>query len=771
MSANPLQLAPGTRLDHYEVLGPIGQGGMGEVYRALDLRLEREVALKVLRQRLAHDAAAHARFEREAKAIAALSHPNIVSIYDTGVDNGIPFSVTELLDGETLRARLQAGPMPWKGAAEIAASVADGLAAAHARGIVHRDIKPENVFLTRDGRVKILDFGLARSSEAWQGSNAGESPTVMETSSGTVMGTVGYMAPEQLRGLPVGPPADLFSLGCVLFEMASGQRAFARESAADVVAAVLHEGAPVLSDSGVQVPAALDRVIAHCLEKAPDRRFRSARDLSASLRSMNLDSGPLATADSGRVTRQRQSAQRSLAVLPFRVAGDSGDLGFLGEGISEHVINTVSGVKGIRVVPRTLSFRHAGREAEPRALGAELNADALLSGHITIRGEQIHVQADLVDTSDESQIWGSRFARPAHDLEAVAPLLADDICDAIWKRFHAKVERRAAPRRRKAKPAQSEAYQEYLRGRHHWNKWTREGMQLAVQAFRRAIELDPAYAPAYAGLADAYGAAAYYAYMPASEVLPLAQAAAEKAIAIDPYLAEAHATLGVSAMFFRWDWEDAERRLTHALTLNDRCVTAHCYFALFLATQGRCTESLAASRRAERLDPMSLLAMSSVAWGLLHTGDIEAAEAQLHRMLGVDPEYPDALMILAHLAEGRHDAELATRYNRRWFPRMGLPAGDADAMFEAFGADGWPGYWRRYLDVLSANRDRACEGTRVFSASIHALLGDVDAALDDLEQAYEAHAPGLSFAKIDLHLAALRGHPRFEALLSKIGLA
>jgi serine/threonine protein kinase/tetratricopeptide (TPR) repeat protein len=779
VSVPALQLVPGTRLGHYEVLGPIGQGGMGEVYRARDPRLERDVALKILRRRLAEDEEARARFEREAKAIAALSHPNIVAIFDTGVDRGIPFSVTELLDGQTLRSKLGDGPMPWKAACDLAAALADGLAAAHERGIVHRDVKPENVFVTRDGRVKILDFGLARSTTGPNGEHApsaNDSPTVIETSSGTVMGTVGYMAPEQVRGQSVGPAADLFSLGCMLFEMVSGRRPFERATAADTVAAVLHDPPPVLSDSGVVLPAALDRIVRHCLERVPERRFRSARDLAAALRSIALDSStPTTTRDrkssvkSGVKGRVRTTPLRSLAILPFAASGDGADLAFLGEGLAESILNTIAGLQGVRVVPRTLAFRHAGRESDPRALGAELNADALVSGHISIRGGQLHVQADLVDTSDESQIWGNRFVRPEHDLEAVAPLIARDIYEALGARFDLRLPKPKAARARKR--ADSEAYQEFLRGRHHWNKWTREGVRLAIEAFRRAIDLDPAYAPAYAGLADAYGAAAYYGYLPAADVLPLANHAAGRALELDPDLAEAHATLGIAAMFFEWDWPEADRRLARAVALDDRCMTAHAYRSLYLACQGRMLDALEAGRRAERLDPMSLLAMSCVAWGLLHTGDVESAEAQLHRMLGVDPEFPDALMLLSHVAEARQDVELAAAYNRRWFPRMGLGEADAESLLAAHRESGWPGYWRRYLVVLDAGTGCGCNVTAVMAATIHAMLGEEDLALDALERAYEVHAPMLAFSKVDMHLATLRGHPRFEALLRRLRLS
>jgi serine/threonine protein kinase/tetratricopeptide (TPR) repeat protein len=762
----PLAILPGQCLGHYEVLAALGHGGMGDVYRARDTRLDRDVALKVLRQRLAEDSDARARFEREAKAIAALSHPNILAIYDFGLADGMPYSVTELLEGETLRRRLEAGALPWRAAAETGASLADALACAHARGIVHRDVKPENVFLTADGRVKLLDFGLARSTgPAALAVDPTESPTVMETTPGMLLGTIGYMAPEQVRGQAAEAAADVFALGCVLYEMVSGRRAFERDTPADTVAAILHAPVPDLSPSALHVPPALERSIRHCLEKQPQRRFRSAADVAVALRSLLLDSAVL-TPSPRRRSGRAATAQHSVAVLPFMTTGSAADLDFLGPGIAENVINTISGLRGLRVVPRSIAFRFAGREGEPRAVGVELNAEALLSGQVTVRGDLLHVQADLVDTSDESQIWGSRFVRPAADLEAVAAVIAADICEALRGRFQARV---GAPRRPRRKPAQSAAYREYLRGRHQWNRWTREGLLAAVEAFEAAIALDPHYAPAYAGLADAFGAAAYYQYLPPADALPRAREAAERAVALDPTLAEAHAVLGISALFFDWDLARAERLLSHAVALNPRSLTAQVYLSLLRACQARPAEQLEAARRAERIEPLSVLALTSVAYGLLYGGDVEAAETQLHRLLSLEADFPEALQVLAAIAESRGDEETAIAYNRRWFPLVGLRREDADSLDEAYREGGWPGYWQRYRGLMVPACSACPTGT--LGAAIASLrVGDVEAALDHLERAVEERLPMLVFVGVDLKFVVLRGHPRFQAILRRIGL-
>jgi TolB-like protein/Tfp pilus assembly protein PilF len=583
-----------------------------------------------------------------------------------------------------------------------------------------------------------------------------------------VVGTPGYMAPEQVFGEAVGASADIFSLGCVLYEMLSGRRPFDRDTPAETFGAILYAPTPALASSASPMPAALDGIVRHCLEKDPAQRFASARDVASALYASTLDSSP-ATPTQTRAAGGRASRPRShsLAVLPFAASGDAADLGFLGEGVAEGVINAVAGVKGVRVIPRTLSFRHAGRESQPRAVGVELNSEMLLSGRLVVRGDQLQVQAELVDTSDESQIWGSRFVRPAADLEIVSRLLADQVCEAVTGRYRTRIRKPRAARKRQA---DTTAYREYLRGRSHWNRWTRDGLLAAIDAFKASAAADPGYALAFAGLADAYGGAGFYGYLPIGEAMPLAHEAAVLAVKFDPGLAEAHAVLGVEAMFFHWDWAAAERHLTKALALDAHSLTALVYYSLFLACRGRGVESLEHARRAERVDPLSLLALSSVAWGLLHKGDIEGAEAQLHRMLGIDPEFPEALIVLARLAEARGDFASAVDYQRRWFPSMGLRADEADLLWHAFDAGGCEAYWRACLEVFS-HADASCPATPLAAAAMHLRLGETDAALSRLERAVEMRLPMLAFLGVDMQFVALHGEPRFQAILSRIGLA
>ncbi len=766
-------LSPGTCLGHYEVAERIGAGGMGEVYRAHDARLDRDVAVKVLSRNLAGDPEALARFEREARAVAALSHPNILAIHDVGLQEGVPFSVTELLHGESLRERLDRGPLPWREAAQLGEAIAEGLAAAHAKGIVHRDIKPDNLFLTSEGMVKILDFGLARSTtEVTAATFSGTAPTLIGSGTGLLMGTIGYMSPEQTRGLEVDVRGDIFSLGCVLYELVTGRRAFDRETPTDTLAAILNDVPPPMSRAGVRVPQELARVIEHALEKAPSARFQSARDLAFALRAVRTDSGISASPAPKR--RTPRSRIRSLAVLPFSSQGDDPENDYLSEGIAEGVINRLAQAPGLRVVPRATAFRFKTRDLDPRTAGAELNVDALLTGRVVSRGSAITIQAELVDTATASQLWGQRYAREnCHCLE-IEDSLAEEIVQALALRLGVRKVRSAAPAiaAKPTAPAASvdaEAYRDYLRGRYFYNKWSPDGFGKAIEFFQKAIDRDPAFGLAYAGLADAYGAAAFYGYVPSQEAMPRADFAARRAIEIDPGLSEAHATLGLTAMFHRWDWPAAERAFARAIELNPKLATNHVYHSLFLLSHGRTADALEAARLAEHLDPLSLLAVSGVAWNLFFMGDLDGTVAQVYRALTLDPEFPEALGMLARVAERRGELAEAAERLRAWLKAIGAPPDSADDVRQGFEREGLVGYWRSYLGVLERH-EGGCPQFAYARAVVQARLGNAEGVFEALEACFAERLGILVFLKVDPSFAAFRTDARFLSLLARMGL-
>lgn len=474
---------------------------MGEVYRAQDSRLERDVAVKVLPEHLLKNPQALARFVRETKAVAALSHPNLLAIFDTGAENGISYAVTELLQGESLRASLMRGPMPWRKAVEIGAALAEGLAAAHSKGITHRDLKPENIFLTLDGRVKVLDFGLARV----------ESPRTVDgaetqTEAGTLLGTPGYMSPEQVRGASAGPASDIFSLGCVLYEMVSGRRAFPGQTAAETMSSILRDTPGELAASGAQVPPELDRLILCCLEKNSEARFQSAHDLAFHFKAILIAPGG---------APQSPRAIDSIAVLPFTNASNDPDTEYLCDGITESILNSLAQIAQLRVTPRSTAFRYRASDVDPQMVGRELNVRVVLTGRVIQRGDSLVVSAELMDVAAGSQLWGERYHRKLSDIFALEAEIASKISESLRMKLSGQEKSRLSKRFTE----DPEAYQLYLRGRHQWTRRTPDHVKKGAEYFQKAIEKDPSYAIAYSGLADCYSILGVYSILPSKEAL------------------------------------------------------------------------------------------------------------------------------------------------------------------------------------------------------------------------------------------------------------
>jgi serine/threonine protein kinase len=602
---------------------------MGEVYRARDTRLDREVAIKVLPERLSNDPQALARFEREAKAVAALSHPNILAIHDFGREAGITYAVAELLEGETLRSRLGHGALGWRKAVETGIAIADGLSAAHSKGITHRDLKPENIFLTEDGHVKILDFGLARSTATTAAEKA-EAPTITEE--GVVLGTAGYMSPEQVRGTPADARSDIFSLGCVLYEMVAGRRAFSRASSAQTMAAILEAQPADLSTTGKEVPATLENVIAHCLEKNPQERFHSAHDLALALQATVggstavkrpparpwavLGAGVLVLAAAVYWFAGRPKPIDSLAVMPFVNVGADPNTEYLSDGITENLINNLSQLPKLRVVPRSLVFSYKGKETDPRKVGQDLHVRAVLMGRVVHRGDTLNVQTELVDVGEVSQLWGQQYDRKFTEILAVQEDIAKQVSDKLHLRPSGEEQKRLAKRYTE----NTEAYRLYLKGRYYWNRRTPELLQKANEYFRQTIDKDPGFGLAYGGLAQSYAIFNYYGVEAPRESCPKAKDAALKALEIDETLAEAHAALGWIKMSCDWDWPASEREFKRALAINQNYGTARHWYSEYLQTMQRLEEAVAERRRALEADPLSLITGAGLGASLYYAG-------------------------------------------------------------------------------------------------------------------------------------------------------
>lgn len=751
-----MPIAPGSRLAHYEILSAIGSGGMGVVYRAHDTRLGREVAIKVMAPHIAADPEMRGRFENEARAVAALSHPGILSIHELGVADGLPFAVMELLEGQNLRARLLNGPLPWREAVEIAGAIADALAAAHGKGIVHRDLKPENVFLTSDGVVKILDFGLALQRPVSPFDD--DSPTIARTAPGIVVGTLGYMAPEQVTGGQVDGRTDIFALGCLLYEMLTGRRMFAGDTPQEVIARVLHDSAPDLTAVDPLAPHALGAFVRRALERDPSHRFASAHDLAAALRQLLSGSSEIVA----RAPRAARARGKSVAVLPF-VNAAGPELDYLSDGIAESIINSLSQIDGLRVVPRGVAFRYKGLQTDPATLGAALNARTILTGRIAQHGDVLSIQTELVDTRTESQLWGEQYRQPAGDVVTIQQEIAWHISEALRVRLTAAQKRKLTARA----TVHPDAYQAYLRGRYHWNHWTPDGFRRALEEFQRAVDLDPLYALAYSGLGDTYAAMSYYGYMDPRHGFALARAAAMRALALDPELAEAHVTVAIGQFFAEWNWAAAEAELRQALARNPRLSIAHTIHALYLVSCGRLEESLAAAKTGRDLDPLSAMANMGVAWSRHFAADHERAVRDAQRARELLPALEEAGNVMISACESLGRFEEATRLmgeQPAWGYRL-----DGPRLLAAWREGGTSAYWRARLAMMLAAGETLKGRTNLSLANVCVRLGERDLALDHLERLVDSHAGVAVFLGVDPISRDLHGMPRFEALLTRVG--
>jgi len=732
---------------------------MGEVYRARDPRLARDVAIKVRPEHLSQDPQALARFDCEARAVAALSHPNILAIFDVGTDHGVGYVVTELLEGETLSARVARGALAWRKTAEIGLALAEGLAAAHLKGIVHRDLKPDNIFLTIDGRVKILDFGLARFNPPE--TNGEKKVTQTSVPAGTVMGTVGYMSPEQVRGATVGPSGDIFSLGCVLYEMIAGRQAFRGPSSAETLSAILRDTPVDFGTIGVQAPPELERLILHCLEKSPEERFQSARDLAFDLKALLTDSG---------VSTPTQPASgnviNSIAVLPFTNASREPDTEYFSEGITESIINTLTQISQLRVTPRSKAFRYRGKEPDPQEAGRELNVRILLTGRVMQRGDTLVVSTELVDVVEGSQIWGERYNRKLSDIFAVEEEIARKIAGSL----RMKLTREETQRLAKRFTDDSEAYQLYLRGRHYWAKRTPDGMQKGLGYFQLAIEKDPEYALAYAGLADCHGMLSIYCVVQPREGWSKAKAAVAAAVALDPELAEGHTSLAFIKTFADWDWVGASKEFELALKLNPSYWVAAYWYAMHLGMCGKYDEAERQAARAQELEP--LLPMAIWIGGCVSFAARRFSDAidRCSKAIEIDPQYPLARLWLgiAYQAESRH--EEAIRELERAVGLLGFLPFFAGFLGHAYAVTGKHAEAQKVLSEMLALAER--KHIDAFSvALVYAGLGERDHALDWLENAYDNHSGWLTqMAKNDPRLDGLRPDPRFQNILWRMGL-
>ena len=789
-----MTLTAGTRLGPYEILSLIDAGGMGEIYRARDSRLGRVVAIKVPPERLLCDTEALARFEREARAVAALTHPNILDIHDIGTVDGVTFIVTELLEGESLGKRLKRGPLPWRSALDIGLAIADGLAAAHGCGVVHRDLKPDNIFLSLDERVKILDFGLAQREAEKSEDSASRTPA--STATGILVGTAGYISPEQVQGKRADERSDIFALGCILYEAVTGHRAFTGDTAAEALVATLKEE-PCDPADLVDVPEDVRMLILRSLAKKPERRFQSARDLAFALQAarMAVRPTPVPASDPAATTvvirpRRRWWRRRgavlllaaavlaaaaaafyartaggrldSLAVLPFANASGDPKAEYLSDGLTESLIHSLSRLQNVRVLAWTTVAQYKGKE--PLQAARELGVRAVLTGRIVRQSDFLVGEAELVDVRRGTRLWGDRSHRKIPDA-FVAEEIAREVSRSMGSRLGG--SEGASPGSRATRDP--EAYDLYLKGRYLWNKRSEEGIAKSILMFRQAIERDSGFALAYAGLADSYDLLAFYGTQPPREILPKARDAAIRALELDPRIAEAQASLADTLYQFDWDFPAAEQRFLKAIALNGNYATGHQWYSNFLSVSKRFEQSFQEIERARQLDPLNLTIGIDVGLSSYWAGQFDRAIAQLKQTLELEPNFMLTHFYLGMALAGKGLLDQAIAESET---AMRLEPDEPNPIMLHGYACARAG---RRPDALHALESlRALSAKRFVSAfamaAVYVGLDDRDKAFEWLEKAYEERSGWLVYLGIEPAFDPLRTDSRFQDLVRRIHL-
>ena len=824
-----MSLAAGKKLGRYEIRSKIGAGGMGDVYLAHDTELDRTVAVKILPDDVAGDEQRLQRFTQEARAVSALNHPHILTIYEIGSSENIRFIATEFIEGETLRRRIRAG-LNLIDILDIAIQVGSALAAAHAAGIIHRDIKPANIMVRRDGYIKLLDFGVAKLIVSSSSASDAEAETLamINTSAGAVIGTAKYMSPEQAKGIAVDLRTDLWSLGAVIYEMITGSKPFVGDTPTETISLILQREPPPLESYVEQAPAELQRIVSKALTKKREDRYQTAEELVTDLRNLKrkleasaemsgtvpelsrLSSGighqvgPLTVTGETPATipalpspssaeyivtgikqhkrvaivtsfvvffglvglvvllrpRSSGTAIQSIAVLPFENESQDADTEYLSDGVTESIINSLAQLPNVKVIARSSVFRYKGQKIDPLKAGKELGVQAVLTGRLVQRGDSLTISTELLDVRENKQLWGEQYNEKLADILSMQRAIAGQISNHLRLKLSGSDQNRVT----RGYTENADAYQFYLKGRFLWNKRTNESLEKSIEYFNQAIEKDPSYALAYAGLADSWYSRGWYRHVEPKDAYEKARAAANKALEMDPRLAEGHAILAAIKTVYDWDWQGAEREFKLAIELNPNYATAHQRYSLFLPALGRFDEAIAEARKARDVDPLALPVNENLGDVLYLARRYDEAIEQLHKTLELDPNYGVAHSTLSKVyeAQGRHEESLEERLK-------GSTPETVAELKKVFAASGIKGVWRNRLNVL-LERSKTAYVSPADIALFYTRLNDRDQAFAWLEKAMAERSINFNYLVADPRFDNLRGDRRLADLLRRVGL-
>ena len=776
----------GSIIAHYKILEKLGEGGMGVVYKAHDTKLDRDVALKFLPHHLVTAADEQARFLQEARAASALNHPNVCTIYDIAEHGGEQFIVMEYVDGKTLRERAAEGRMHTSDCVGYAIQIGEALQEAHSKGIVHRDVKTDNIMVNSKNQIKVMDFGLAKLKGS-----------LKLTKTSSTVGTLGYMAPEQIQGGPVDARSDIFSFGVVLYEMLAGRLPFRGEHEAAMIYSIVNEEPMPIQNFLPDVSSELIHVLTRALEKDPEDRYQTVHDMVIDLRRLKKQTSRVSgilpfQSPSERLPSSRKRLAliaagsivlltlvvcayflwfrneepiNSLAVLPFVNDAVNPDVEYLSDGITESIINSLSQIRSLRVIPRSTVFSYKGKNIDVEEVARKLNVRAVLTGRVVQKGDDLHIQTELVDAVHQSQLWGQQYVRRVSDILDVQREVVKEVSKRLDLRLGAEDDKGLATGLTKDK----EAYQLYLKGRFYWNKRTGDGLRKAIKHFEEAIEKDPLYGSAFAGLADCYDLLSLFGPVAPADAYPKAKSAALKALEIDSSNAEAHTSLAYYYSKYEWNWAAAEHEYLRALQLNPNYPTGHQWYAEFLSSMGRHEEALREIKRAQELDPLSLIINTEVGNLYLMARKFHEAMDQHRKTIEMDSTFPYAQFSLVADYESLDMQSDVVQQLLKYLEMSGLAADLRAQLRSEYARNGLKGFWKTFVAFLIEGSKRGyIPPYEIAYAYDH--LGQKDQVIAWLQRGVEVHDEWMVWLKQWSVYDSIRDDPRFIALVKKVGL-